>query len=41
VGCALFQFVKGDFPQGNIAYILRIDQWKYNRILFEKNGKFC
>jgi len=31
---ALFQLVKCDFPQGNIAYILSVEQWKNNGILF-------
>jgi hypothetical protein len=35
----LFQLVKGDFPQGNIAYTFRSWQWKDNGILFKKNGK--
>jgi hypothetical protein len=33
---ALFQLVKGDFPQeNNIAYISRIEQWKEFLLLFK------
>jgi len=35
---APFQLVKGDFPQENIVYIFRIDQWKNNGFLFTKFG---
>jgi len=38
---ALFQLVKGDFPQGNITYICRIEQWKNNGILFTTIVKLC
>jgi hypothetical protein len=38
---ALFQLVKSDFPQWNIAYIFRTEQWKNNGILFTKIGKLC
>jgi len=38
---ALFKLVKGNFPQWNIAYVYRIEQWKYIGILFEKIGNFC
>ena len=36
---ALFQLVKGDFPQENIAYIFWNEQWKNNDFLFENIGK--
>jgi hypothetical protein len=38
---ALFQLVKGDFPEENIAYIYSEEELKNNGILFTKIGKLC
>jgi hypothetical protein len=36
---ALFQLVKGDFPQRNIAYIFRKELCKSNGFVFREMGK--
>ena len=38
---SLFQLVKGDFPQGNIAYIFSEEDLKNNGFSFTKFGNFC
>jgi hypothetical protein len=38
---ALFQLVKGDFPQENIAYIYSVEQLKNNGFSFTKIGNVC
>jgi len=41
VGCVIVPNVKSDILQGNIARIIRIEQWKNNGFLFSKICKFC
>jgi hypothetical protein len=38
---ALFQLVKGDFPQEDIVYIYSIEQLKNNGFSFTKIGNLC
>jgi len=38
---ALLQLVKGDFPQGNMAYIFRIEIWKNYGYLLIKIFNLC
>jgi len=41
VGCGTVSTGKSDIPQGNIAYICRIEQLKSNGLYFTKIGKSC